>query len=165
MDSAGTVRTNTIQILGRGRDGNAQDSLRLPFFVSNLYYRIPHPDTAGRGAPKLLDLRDLTGDGVAAEFVLLVYDACGIVDTSVLGYSPLADKAVQYPVQVFADSEKPELQMWVEQVFATKPIRPGNWNFTWKPGHGMENYTIHEEVSFNLRRQIFVERRKTIQSH
>lgn len=164
VDSARHVLTNTVKILGRGSDNKDQDLFWLPFFVSDVYYYVPHPDAQNRGFPNLLNLRDLTGDGVAAEFVLFMYDACGIVSTSVLGYSPTLDRAIQYPVEVFEDGHKPEFQMWVEQVFATKPIRPGNWSFSWNPGHGMENYTIPEEVSFDSRRQVFVDRRKTTQS-
>jgi hypothetical protein len=164
VNSADGRLLDTINIVGPCFIGDPADSFRLPFLVPNYYYDVPHQNSKHEGKPTIMHLRDLTGDGVATEFVLFKYGACGIVDTSVFGYNPLTDRAIQYPVQVFVDAYKPEFQTWVEQVFATKPIRPGKWNFTWKPGHGMENYVIHEDVSFDSGRQLFVERRKTTQS-
>jgi hypothetical protein len=118
---------------------------------------VPHVDGKHEGKPNILALRDLTGDGLADEFVLFMYGACGIVDTSVLGYSRLSDLAMQYPVEIV-----PEQKLWVEQVFAIKPRRSGYWDFAWRPAHGSDDY-IHEEVSFDSARQMFVDKQTVTQ--
>ena len=46
------------------------------------------------------------------------------------------------------------------QVFSTRPIVPGRWEFRWNIGHGLDE-TYAEDVSFDLPRQLFVERRTT----
>ena len=65
---------------------------------------------------------------------------------------------MQYFVEVTEDNDGPDIQPWVDQIFARKPVRPGIWNSTWSPGHGFDG-TIHEEVSFDPVRQLFVDKR------
>src|SRR5579862_2527335 len=62
VDLAKTKLLNTINIVGPAYGRDAEDSFRLPFFVSNDYYTVPHVDAKKEGIPKLLDMRDLTGD-------------------------------------------------------------------------------------------------------
>ncbi len=162
MDTGRHMLLNTIKILGRGPDGAPEDDLVLPAFVYNSYYFVPHPNTQKKGEPKLLNLQDLSGDGKPAEFVLFMYDACGLVSTSVWGYNQRSDRAVQYQVEVLREGEKPERAVWVQQIFARKPIRPGYLNFTWGRGHGLDD-VVHEDVSFDPVRQVFVERQRITQ--
>lgn len=151
---------NTIDILGRGTDGvGARDSFQIPFFVSNDYYHVPRPNASGRGTPEILHLQDFTGDGELAQFVLFMYDACGIVSTSVLGYAQQSDRVVQYPVEV-TDAGGKHVESWVEQIFATKAVQPGRWKFSWRPGHGSEEI-LNEDVSFDRAKQVFVEKHTT----
>jgi hypothetical protein len=150
---------NTIKIVGPAFIGDPADSFRLPYFVSNTYYYVPRVNSKGEGKPQVLRLRDLTGDGVADEFVMFMYGACGIAETSVFGYDQRSDRALQYPVEVRSGNDAPETEFWVDQIFAKKPNRPGHWSFTWEPGHGSEDI-IHEEVSFDPVRQVFVDGRK-----
>jgi hypothetical protein len=153
VDSATPRLINTVKILGRGSDGQGtEDSFLLPALVSNDYYYVPHLNSSGRGVPQILHLQDLTGSGTAAEFVLFMYDACGIASTSVLGYQTRSDRVVQYHVQVNGAGT----DLWVEQVFATKPVAPGHWNFSWGPGHGSDDI-IHEDVRFDRNKQMFVD--------
>lgn len=157
IDTAGRKLINTVRILGRGTDGvGTADSFSIPFLVSNDYYHVPQPDESGWGIPEILHLQDLTGDGIPAEFVVFMYDACGIVSTSVLGYAPDSDRVLQYPVEV-ADSDGSHVEIWVEQIFATRQTSPGHWKFSWRPGHGTD-YVLHEDVSFDRTRKMFVER-------
>ena len=158
VDSTNQKLLNTVEIVGPALRRDSADSFRLPFFVPNDYYTVPNVDSKREGVPRILDLRDFTGDGIAAEFVLFMYSACGIVSTSVFGYSAQSDRAIQYPVEIFDKKRKPEVKFWVEQVFAKTPIRPGYWDFTWEPGHGLEE-VIHEQVSFDKVRQLFVDKR------
>jgi hypothetical protein len=123
--------------------------------VQNGPYYVPRVNTNKEGLPKILNLRDLTGEGVAGQFVLFEYEACAISLTTVFGFSPKSDRAVQYGVETLNESGKPEVVPWVEQVFGEKPIGPGHWDFTWEPGHGADG-AVHEEVSFDPAKQVFV---------
>jgi hypothetical protein len=159
VDSAKPTLVNTIEI--RPFYGPLDDrEFHIPFLVSSLYYHVPRPNAKREGQPTILNLQDLTGEGVAGQFVLFEYAACGIVSTSVFGYSPRFDRATQYSIEVLNPNQKPEIQFWVDQVFAKQPSRPGYWNFTWDPGHGSES-TIHEQVSFDRERQLFVDNQET----
>jgi hypothetical protein len=88
--------------------------------------------------------------------VLYEYEVCGTALTSVFGYSRASDMAVQYQVEVLGRDDPASIDTWVSTVFGRKPVRPGYWNFSWEPGHGA-NVTIHEEVSFDRARQLFVD--------
>jgi hypothetical protein len=138
--------------------GPGEDKFTLPLCVLDPYPRTPD-DSSDKIGKSNMALMDLTGDGMKAEFALFEFEAFGIADTSVFGYSQRSDRAVQYPVEVLGGSEKPRSELWVEQIFARKPIRPGYWNFTWEPGHGSSEI-IHEEVSFDQTREMFVDRRE-----
>jgi len=148
---------NTVRIISRGPTGDfTEDTFSLPFFVPNFYYHVPHINAEHEGKPKLLYLRDLTGEDGAADFVLYIYDACGIASTSVFGYNRRSDRAVQYLVEVRQTGQKTHREAWVEQIFAHEPTRPGHWEFTWEPGHGGDVW-IDERVSFDKARQLFVD--------
>jgi hypothetical protein len=79
----------------------------------------------------------------------------------VLGYSRLSDRVVQYPIEVVHGTQKSEIKVWIEHVFSTKPIRPGQWDLIWDPGHGAQAQ-IHDQVSFDRLRQQFVDRQEII---
>lgn len=142
---------NTVGIVKGSDDG----TFRIPFSVPGPLYYIPQPDSDGRGVPEILRLRDFTGEGVEAQFPLFTYVACGIVSTALWGYDSVLDRAVSYSVEAQSNAGK-RVGLWVDQVFATTPVRPGYWNFTWSPGHGAD-FSIHEEVSFDASRKVFVE--------
>jgi hypothetical protein len=155
VDRADRAPINTIEIHQDLDEPDVQkDSFRIPFSVPSGYYDVPHP-SANKGAPRILLMRDLTGEGLTGQFVLFEHIACGIVNTSVFGYNPTADKAVQYQIETLEGKHKPTLSTWVPQIFATPPTRSGYWRFTWEAGHG-DWFWNHEEVSFDRGRQLFV---------
>lgn len=125
--------------------------------ASDSYYKVPHPDAAGKGVPQILNLSDFTGNGFASEFALFEYDACGLVSTSVLGYQSASDRVVQYPIETRdRNSSTGAVRFWAQQVFAVRRIRPGYWQFTWGPGHGVDD-VIDEKISFDRARQVFID--------
>jgi TPR repeat protein len=139
----------------------AEDIFLLPFLVTSpSYYSIPQLNSKKEGKPVILTLRDLTGQGVAAAFVLFAYQACGIASTSVIGYSQQSDTVVQYPVEVVQSGQEPIIGIWVEQIFGWDPVRPGHWDFTWDPGHAAKA-KFHEQVSFDPVRQLFVDKHES----
>jgi hypothetical protein len=153
---------NTVRILGRGSEGDddaTEDKFTLPALspASDSYYKVPHPDAAGKGVPQILNLRDFTGNGIASEFALFQYDACGLVSTSVLGYQRASDRAIQYPIETRdRNGSAGAIRFWAQQVFAVQPVRPGYWQFTWGPGHGVDD-VIDAKISFDRARQVFVD--------
>ena len=85
---------------------------------------------------KLVNLRDVTGDGKAWEFRLAGgYESCGHFSTILAGYSPLTGRAAIFPVEIDAKSTK-----WTTNVFpspATQAVSPLRW--VWPCGdHGSE---------------------------
>jgi hypothetical protein len=134
--------------------------LAIPFFTNNGFYYVPHPDKDRKGKPLLLRLQDLTGEGVAGQFVLFDHVVSGIAAGSVLGYSAGSDVAVQYALELTQNRFDPVIQFWTNQVFDRKPVRAGYWNFTWEAGHGEWEW-IDEDVRFDATRQLFVQKLTT----
>lgn len=160
VDTAVAKVVNTVEIRGlyEGTD-DPEHGFPIPFSVLNNPYFVPKVNQKREGRPWILHLRDLTGEGVAGQFVLFEYEVCGSPLTSVFGYSPGSDRAVQYQVESPTETGKLDLAHWVPYLFSVNPLRPGHWKFTWEPGHGADCW-IHEEVLFNRARQIFVEHNK-----
>jgi hypothetical protein len=129
----------------------------LPRIVaSSGYYLVPHPRTGNQGVPRILNLSDFTGSGSGSQFALFAYVACGIVDSSVFGYSIEEDRVVQYRVNVYTNGHGPKQHSWIQQVFAVKPVARDHWDFTWQPGHGTET-NIHDNVVFDKKMKMFIE--------
>lgn len=120
---------------------------------------VPNLDRDERGRPHILYLSDLTGEGLAAQFVLSEYIACGIASTAVLGYSGRRDAAMQYRIESWQAGRR-EVHWSVWHAFLHKPVRPGYWKFRWTAGHGMEVW-LNQEITFDWRRQVFVQRIRT----
>jgi hypothetical protein len=158
VDPVNRKLLNTIDVVGPAYSRDAADSFRLPFLVGNYYYHVPQMNLKKEGKPTILYLRDLTGDGVAAEVVLFMYGACGIAETGVFGYQEQSDRVVPYLVEVQDGSGQPKAEQWVSQIFAREPISPGHWDFIWEPGHGSD-VKIHEQVLFDKVRQMFLDQR------
>ena len=164
VDAAKYEILNTIEVLDFfEHPDDVEHSFPIPFFVPNDFYHVPRPDSKNEGTPKILNLSDLTGEGYAGQFVLFEHEVCGTALTSVLGYSRASDMAVQYRVEVLGGDDTPSFDTWIAAIFGRKPVSPGHWDFTWEPGHGAES-TIHERVSFDRARQLFVNKR-TITSY
>jgi hypothetical protein len=160
IDPSTAKLINTVTIRPNEESSDDGDGLSIPFFTYNFFYYVPHPDKDRKGRPLLLRLQDLTGEGVAGQFVLFDHVASGIAAGSVLGYSSRSDTAVQYAVESIQNRFEPVVQFWAVQVFDRKPLRAGYWKFTWEAGHGEWDW-IDEEVHFDPARQLFVERSTT----
>jgi hypothetical protein len=155
VDPEGQRLINTVIIKIDEEWTGREDSFMLPFLVSNDYYAVRKQDAKKEGLPQILDLRDYTGEGARLEFALFAYMACGVAETGLLGYSSTSDRVLQYPV--VRGERQARGRLWVEQLFAVKPVRPGYWKFTWSPGHGVDD-VIDEEVSFDRIKQRFIEK-------
>jgi len=159
-DPASGSLINTVKVRPQGETQDGGDGFAIPFFTYEGAYYVPKPDKNRRGKPLLLHLQDLTGEGVAGQFVLFEHVVSGIAAGSAFGYSVKSDIAVQYPVETTQNRFKPVVKNWVAAVFDAKPLRPGSWKFTWEAGHGEWEW-IDEEMHFDPARQLFVEKVST----
>jgi hypothetical protein len=147
---------NTLEIPDFFEHPGDGRSFPIPFFVPNDFYKVSNPNSKNEGSPKILNLKDLTGEGYAGQFVLFEYEFCGTALTSVFGYSQAYDRAVQYQVEVSGGKDTPSFDTWVATIFSREPVSPGHWDFSWEPGHGSDR-KIHEQVFFDPVRQLFVD--------
>jgi hypothetical protein len=160
VDPSNARLINTVRIRSKQESPDGDDGFAVPFFTYDGFYYVPHPDKDRRGTPVLLRLRDITGEGIAGQFVLFDHVVSGIAAGSVLGYSSRSDTAVQYSVESTQNKFNPVVETWAVQVFDRKPSRAGYWKFTWEAGHG-ESEWIDEEVRFDPARQLFIEKKTT----
>jgi hypothetical protein len=159
VDPSSAKLINTVRIRP-DKESSDNQGLAVPFFTYDGPYYVPHPDKERRGKPLLLNLHDLTGEGVAGQFVLFEHVVSGIASGSVLGYSAKSDTAAQYSIESIHNRFNAVVKTWAIQVFSTKPSPPGYWKFTWEAGHGEMDW-IDEEVRFDAARQLFIERSAT----
>ena len=160
IDPSNARLINTIRIRPNQESPDDDGGFAVPFFTYDGFYYVPHPDKDRKGKPLLLRLRDLTGEGIAGQFVLFDHVVSGIAAGSVMGYSSRSDTAVQYPVESTQNKFNPVVETWAVQVFDKKPSPAGYWKFTWEAGHGDSEW-IDEEVRFDPARQLFVEKMST----
>jgi hypothetical protein len=160
IDPSNARLINTITIRPNGESPDTGGDFAVPFFTYNFFYHVPHPGKDRRGTPLLLRLRDLTGEGIAGQFVLFDHVVSGIAAGTVLGYSSKSDTALQYPVESTLNKFNPVIETWTVQVFDRGPSRAGYWKFTWEAGHGEWAWS-DEEVRFDPARQLFVEKKTT----
>lgn len=149
------VLLNTVKVLsGENED---RDIVSVPFLIKRFYYAVPDLDATHQGKPKILNLADYNGEDVATEFALYdtTEESCGGVNTTLFGYGAKTDTVVQYPIFTTDESGETGDRVWAGPVFAMKPRRPGNWNFSWSSGHGSEQ-VIHAKVSFDHAREVFL---------
>jgi hypothetical protein len=157
IDPSSAKLISTVRIRANNEPPDERRDFAVPFFTYDGFYHVPHPNKDRKGKPLLLRLRDLTGEGVAGQFVLFDHVVSGIAAGSVLGYSARSDTAVQYPVERTQNTFNPVIDLWAIQVFDREPTRAGYWNFTWEAGHGEWDW-IDEEVHFDAARQLFVQK-------
>jgi hypothetical protein len=156
IDPSNDRLINTVKVRPREMQEDG-DGFAVPFFRYDGPYYVPHANKDRKGTPLLLRLRDLTGEGVAGQFVLFDHVALGIAAGSVFGYNAKSDIAVQYLVETTQNRFKPVIKPWAVGVFGAKPLRAGSWKFTWEAGYGSSAW-IDEEVHFDPATQLFVEK-------
>jgi hypothetical protein len=144
IDAKQASIVNTIEI--RAGCDQCEDSFEIPLCVLT--------STSGNPGTSNLELKDLTGEGLRADFSLFIFEAYGLVSTGAFGYDPKSDMVVQYPIQIGRNQT-----LWTEQVFAQAPLRPGYWRFKWARGHG-DDSTYLEEVRFSRVRREFIQKQR-----
>ncbi len=123
------------------------DEFYIPYRILNgLYYDVPGVSKEAEGKPRLLALRDLNGDGIAAETAFFEAEACMGLPTTLIGYSPAQDKVIQYRADLQVteyefrmegkigggkrlSGPRTETQLWIDYLFSKKPVQPGHWKY------------------------------------
>jgi hypothetical protein len=146
LDTRSGRLINTIKL--RSSISDDVDEFNIPYrILGDSYYFVPDTPKESEGKPALLKLRDLNGDGIAAEFAFFEAEACMGLATTLIGYSMAQDKVIQYPaeIEVTAFEEKMrvtkpplirrkgkprmETQVWTDYLFSEKPVQPGHWKY------------------------------------
>lgn len=101
VDPSASRLINTVTIRGNQESPDDNSAFAIPFFTYNGFYYVPHPDKDRKGKPLLMRLQDMTGEGVAGQFVLFDHVASGIAAGSVVGYSssPIARCSTPWSVR------------------------------------------------------------------
>jgi hypothetical protein len=137
---------NTIKLMSPMAEGD--DEFNIPYrILSGEYYLVPGVPKGREGKPSLLKLRDLNGDGIAAETAFFEAESCMGLPTTLIGFSVVQDKVIQYPAEITVkdfeqtitgDSLGPrrargkprvETQFWIDYLLAEKPIQPRHWKY------------------------------------
>ncbi|HYL36773.1 MAG TPA: hypothetical protein VEV17_12740 [Bryobacteraceae bacterium] len=120
---------NTVRIHSLG----AHDTFITPFrILPDFYYSVPGRRKGTKGKPRLLDLRDINGDGLPLEAAFFEAVACMGLDTTLVVYSPKQDRVIQFPVKLSVQAgKKPttETTFWIDYLFSRKPVEPGHWTY------------------------------------
>jgi hypothetical protein len=146
LDTRSGRLINTIKLMSPMADG--VDEFNIPYrILSGEYYLVPGVPKGREGKPALLKLRDLNGDGIAAETAFFEAEACMGLPTTLIGYSVAQDRVIQYRAEIEVTefeqkingdklgqrrrSGKPKVedQVWIDYLFSEKPVRPGHWKY------------------------------------
>ncbi|MBS3789015.1 hypothetical protein KGY79_12575 [Candidatus Bipolaricaulota bacterium] len=100
---------------------------------------------------RLLNLKDLTGDGRPYEFQVEVYvSGCGHVEVLTAGYSPYRNEAIVFPI---IGREPTEPYYWHDNFL---PDETGTVNWEYKCGDHASTIYAHEKFEFNQTIEAFV---------
>lgn len=127
---AGRV-VNTLKVVQEYADG--ADEFDLPYRIkAGGHYHVPGVAGGREGRPAIMRLRDLNGDGLAAEFALFDALACMGLETALFGYSERQDRVVQYVVNLeteYGGEKTTDALGWVDYLFGREPAAPGRWKY------------------------------------
>ena len=145
LDTRSGLVINTIRLRSSINQG---DEFDIPYrIISGYYYAVPGVPRNKEGKPALLKLRDLNGDGIAAETAFFEAEACMGLPTTLVGYSVAQDRVVQYSARIekkrFEQKStgdrlgplrrrglsKMETQVWTDYLFSEKPLGPRHWKY------------------------------------
>ena len=165
------INTHQVEELRFGQRGH---EFYIPYrILSGSYYSVPGVPKEREGKTALLKLRDLNGDGIAAETAFFEAMSCMGLPTTLIGYSVVQDKVIQYraEIEVTAIEEKMrvtkpplrrrrgkpkmETQAWTDYLFSEKPVQPGHWKYE-IDYRGRLGCDESYDVRYDPRRETFV---------
>lgn len=145
LDTRSKRVINTIKLRSTLSD---TDEFNVPYrIIQGYYYLVPDVPKDSEGKPALLKLRDLNGDGVAAETAFFEAEACMGLPTTLVGYSATHDRVIQYPAEIkvthfeqritgyrlgpIRRKGKPRAttQVWIDYLWSEKPVGTRHWKY------------------------------------
>jgi hypothetical protein len=106
------------------------DSFDVPYRIRPFCYRVDRPGRNGEGKPKIINLKNYTGDGPPLEFALFDAQNCSITKTSLIGYSVPGDRVIRYPIHLDEWIGEHNIAVfWLDDLFTHQPVEPGQWHY------------------------------------
>lgn len=122
---------NTIEIKQEYNVG--KDYFDIPYLIEKgHYYHVVGVKDGVEGKPIIMWLQDYNGDGKAFEFVMFDSLSCNSLKTSLIGYSEVQDKVIQYPFELsITEGQKTSNRFthWVEWLFYYKSDKFNVWKY------------------------------------
>jgi hypothetical protein len=147
---------NTLQI-----EGFEDETLDLPYLIKDKgYYKVSELNKTNDGKPNLLNFNDYNNDGKLHEFILFDKVACIGLGTTLIGYSEMQDKVIQYQTELKIDG-KTSNEFWVDNFFGQKVNKQGVWKYEVDyrgRGGALEKY----EIRYDKKREMFYGTRTSI---
>lgn len=124
VDSASRKSLHMLEI----RNESGEDTFDVPYRIeSGHYYAVPGAGEGQEGTPRILDLKDLTGDGKALELCFYDSQACTDPSVAVIGFLEDQDRLVQYAVHLTEETGVGDPQTWIAGLFTHSPPAPGQY--------------------------------------
>jgi hypothetical protein len=145
---------NTLEISGFDIDG-PNPEIDIPYLIRRgYYYAVPNGSSKIERKPEIMRLKDYNGDGRILEFALFDKQACTDLSTTLIGYSELRDRVIQYPITTTAP-EGVFTNYWFDYLFSKKPISSGHWKY--EIDYRGRGGTLDKfEVRYNKKKEAFV---------
>ena len=159
LDTATRQIINTVNVEQQYEgDETPLDTFDLPYLIhGGSYYHVPGANEDTEGQPEIMRLRDYNGDGAAFEFALFDALACSALQTTLIGYSEIQDKIIQYPIQSTIEENSrhtTEFRRWAGRLFSEEPISPGFWQYE-VDYRGFDGTLDSYEIRYNRETETF----------
>jgi len=124
-----------------------RDEYAVPLRIRpGYYYEVRGPLQGGEGAPHILALHDLNGDGKALEFAFYVMESCNGPLTMLMGYSQRLDRVIVYDFlfDPAAPWEPSGPRQWMYRITFRQPIETMHWRY-------VDEYNSGVHVDYDFR--------------
>ena len=167
INTATRTVINTVEIKDghfKGAVGleNKADSFDIPYAIRRgYYYHVEDEGDAPEGVEmkaRVMWLKDYNGDGKALEFALFDSTYCRGLLTTLIGYSELQDRVIQYPIHLEVEGHEgheTKLLSWCDYLFSEKPTSPGHWKYE-VDYRGRGGSLGKYEIRYDARYEVFV---------
>ena len=158
---------NTVEIKGGyfqdvERLEDKADSFAIPYAIrKGYYYHVEAEGDAPEGVEmkaRVMWLKDYNGDGKALEFALFDSTYCRGLLTTLIGYSELQDRVIQYPIHLEVEGHEgheTKLLSWCDYLFSEKPTSQGHWKYE-VDYRGRGGSLGKYEIRYDFRYEVFV---------
>jgi hypothetical protein len=162
IDTRSSKIINTVTLRHSWGD---DDSFDIPYriLVSDLY-AVPGKPQGAEGVPRLLMLRDITGQRLPLAASFYEAEACMGLLTTAIGYSVKQDRLIQYRTELTSKTQEivegrgivdvgkaaVDTTSWTDYLFSETPVEPGHWLYEIDyrgRGGTLDSYDIRYDAS------------------